>query len=205
MRTTMLKLMISAAAIMAVHGGAVAGDTPWLLRARAIHLSPADKSDPIAGVGAADRIGVSSKNIAEVDISYFFTPNLAAELVLTYPQKHDVTLDGVKIGTFKHLPPTLLAQYHFMPDAAMHPYLGAGINYTTMSRVDILGGSVGLDHASWGLALQAGADFKISPNWTFNIDVKKVRIRSDVTSAGATISHIKVDPLLFALGLGYRF
>ena len=59
---------------------------------------------------------VSSKTIPEIDISYFFTPNIAAELILTYPQKHDVTLDGNNIGTFKHLPPTLSLQYHFMPE-----------------------------------------------------------------------------------------
>jgi hypothetical protein len=40
----------------------------------------------VGGTGASDRIGVSNKTIPEVDISYFFTKNIAAELVLTYPQ-----------------------------------------------------------------------------------------------------------------------
>ena len=97
---------------------AMAQETPWQVRVRAVHLNPADKSDPLGGVGASDRIGVSNKTIPEVDISYFVTPNISAELVLTYPQKHDVTLDGQKIGTFKHLPPTLLAQYHFTPTSS---------------------------------------------------------------------------------------
>src|SRR5471030_1856092 len=73
-------------------------DGPWLVRARAVHLSPADKSDPIGGVGASNRLSVSDKTIPEVDLSYFFTPSVSAELVLTYPQKHDVALDGNKIG-----------------------------------------------------------------------------------------------------------
>jgi outer membrane protein len=201
----MMKLMISAAALMAVHAGAAAEESPWLVRARAVHLSPADKSDPVGGVGAADRIGVSDKTIPEVDISYFFSPNIAAELVLTYPQKHDVTLDGARIGSFKHLPPTLLAQYHFMPDASFRPYVGAGLNYTTISGVDLLGGKGGLEHDSLGLALQAGADIRIDQRWSFNIDVKKVNIRSDVRSGGAKISSVKIDPLLVGVGLGYRF
>ena len=99
------------------------------VRARAVHLDPADKSDPVGGTGASDRISVSSKTIPELDVSYFFTKNIAAELVLTYPQKHDVSLDGAKIGTVKHLPPTLLVQYHFLPDASFRPYVGAGVNY----------------------------------------------------------------------------
>ena len=55
------------------------------------------------------------KTIPELDISYFFTPNIAAELVLTVPQEHRVYLNGTDIGSFKHLPPTLTLQYHFMP------------------------------------------------------------------------------------------
>ncbi|MNR56590.1 outer membrane protein W [compost metagenome] len=69
----------------------------------------------------------------------------------------------------------------------------------------ILGGNAGLEHKSFGLALQAGADFALDRNWSLNVDVKKVRIRSDVNSAGAIISRVKVDPLLLAVGVGYRF
>lgn len=186
-------------------GSAFAQTSPWLVRARAVHIDPADKSDPVGGVGASDRITLSAKTIPEADISYFFTPNLAAELVLTYPQKHDVRLDGANIGTMKHLPPSLMAQYHFAPDAQFRPYVGAGINYTTMSKVNLLGGKASLEHDSWGLALQAGADIRIDQHWSFNIDIKKVQIRSDVISGASAISRVKVDPVLLGVGLGYRF
>lgn len=186
-------------------GQAMAEQSPWLVRARAVHLSPADKSDPVGGIGASDRITVSSKTIPEIDISYFFTPNIAAELILTYPQKHDVMLDGKNIGTFKHLPPTLTAQYHFMPDAQIKPYVGAGVNYTRISKVDLLEGAGSLENSSWGFALQAGVDFKLDKNWSLNLDVKKVQIRSDVSIAGTKVSNVKVDPVLIGVGLGYRF
>lgn len=185
--------------------GAMAQESPWLVRARAVHLSPADKSDPIGGVGASDRLSVSTKTIPEIDISYFFTPNFAAELILTYPQKHDVELDGKKIGTFKHLPPTLTAQYHFMPEGQVSPYLGAGVNYTNISKVELLNGAGSLEHNSWGFALQAGVDFKLDKNWSLNLDVKKVQIRSDVAISGVKVSNVKVDPVLVGVGLGYRF
>jgi outer membrane protein len=186
-------------------GSAMAQETPWLVRVRAVHLDPADKSNPIGGVGAADRLSVSGKTIPEFDVSYFFTPNLAAELVLTYPQKHDVSLDGAKIGTFKHLPPTLLLQYHFVLDAPVKPYVGAGVNYTTISKVNLLGGAGSLEHDSVGLALQAGLDYAIDKKWSLNFDVKKVQIRSDVYISGAKASRVKVDPLMLGVGVGYRF
>ncbi|MQA23218.1 OmpW/AlkL family protein [Rugamonas rivuli] len=184
---------------------AMAEESPWLVRVRAVHLDPADKSDQVGGTGASDRLTISSKTIPEFDVSYFFTPNIAAELILTYPQRHDVMLDGAKIGSFKHLPPTLLLQYHFVNDSPFKPYLGAGVNYTTMSKVDILGGKGGLEHDSFGLALQAGVDYAIDKKWSVNFDVKKVQIRSDVFIAGAKVSRVKVDPLMVGVGVGYRF
>lgn len=75
----------------------------------------------------ANAITVNDKTIPEVDITYFFTPNIAAELVLTVPQKQTVTVQPsalggpVDIGTFKHLPPTMMLQYHFQPDATILP------------------------------------------------------------------------------------
>jgi outer membrane protein len=175
------------------------------VRVRAVHIDTANKSDPVGGTGASDRLHVSDKWIPEVDISYFLTPYLSAELVLTYPQKHDVTLDGQRIGSFKHLPPTLLAQYHFLPGAQIDPYVGAGINYTLISKVDILNGAGRLEHDSIGAALQAGVDFRIDSKWSVNLDVKKLQIRSDVYISGARASRVRIDPVLLGVGVGYRF
>jgi len=205
MKKSMLKLMVAALGLV---GAAVPGwaqESPWLVRVRAVHIDPADKSDPVGGTGASDRLHVSSKWIPEVDISYFLTPHWAAELVLTYPQKHDVMLDGQRIGSFKHLPPTLLAQYHFLPGAQFDPYVGAGINYTLISKVDILNGAGRLEHDSIGAALQAGVDFRIDRKWSVNLDVKKVQIRSDVDINGVHASRVKIDPVLLGVGVGYRF
>lgn len=198
-------LVIALAVLGCLSGQAMAQQNPWLVRARAVHINPADKSDPVGGIGAADTIHVSEKTIPEVDISYFFTPNWAAELVLTYPQKHDVTLSGSNIGSFKHLPPTLTIQYHFTPAAPVSPYVGAGVNYTRISSVDLLSGAGQLDNSSVGLALQAGVDFKLDKNWSLNLDVKKVQIRSDVSVFGTQVSTLKIDPWLVGVGVGYRF
>lgn len=184
---------------------ALAQESNWMVRVRAVHIDPANQSAPLAGSGAADRIHVASKTIPEVDISYFLTPHLAAELILTYPQKHDVTLDGARIGSFRHLPPTLTAQYHFAPQSTVNPYVGAGLNYTRISRVKLLDGAADLENDSWGLALQAGVDIRLDARWSLNLDVKKVNIRSDVMVGGAKASSVKVDPLLFGLGVAYRF
>lgn len=176
-----------------------------MVRLRAVAIQPANKSDAATGI-PANAIHVSNKTIPEVDFSYFFNANLAAELILTVPQQHDVTLSGTKIGTFKHLPPTLTAQWHFLPGQTVNPYVGAGLNFTLISDVKLANGALDLGKSSLGAALQAGVDFKVAKNCFINIDAKYVQIKSDVkTAAGAKVTTVKVDPLLLGVGVGYRF
>jgi len=204
MKKLVLALSLAAVGFTATQAMADDGQSPWLVRARVVNISPANNSDPVGGVGASNLITVSSKTIPEVDISYFVTPNWSAELILTYPQKHDVYLANSDIGSFKELPPTLTAQYHFAPEAKINPYLGVGINYTRISNQNLPTG-LSLDNNSVGLALQAGVDFKLDKNWSLNLDIKKFQLRSDVTLNGTKISNVQVDPLLVGVGVGYRF
>ena len=181
-------------------GAAMAQQTtegPWLVRARAVHLDSANKDS--TGLN----LSVNDKWIPEVDITYFFNKNIAAELILTVPQRHTLSAGGTAIGSLKHLPPSLLVQYHF--DApGFKPYVGAGINYTRFSSIRLPAG-VDIDRNSFGGALQLGVDFPVAKNVYLNLDVKKVYIKTDVSAAGNKIGTFKVDPVLFGIGLGWRF
>lgn len=178
---------------------AQAQTTPWLVRVHALYLDSANKD------GTGNDLSVNNKTFPEVDVSYFFTPNVAAELVLTYPQKHTVKSGDTEIGTLKHLPPTLSLQYHFTDYGAFKPYVGAGLNYTRFSNVDILGGAATIDKSSFGLAVGAGFDYEIQKNIYFNVDVKKVQIKTTVSVGGTDLGDFKVDPLLVGVGIGWRF
>jgi len=202
----MKKQIIAAAAVLCtlVSGAAMAAEQgPWLVRARAVQLNSANNDS--TGLG----LSINDKTIPEVDITYFFDKNLAAELILTVPQKHTLSSNGTAIGSIKHLPPTLTVQYHF--DAgSFQPYVGAGVNYTHFSGFTVtpavataLSPSVSKD--SFGLALQAGVDIPLNKNLSLNFDVKKVSIATDVYSFGAKAGTFKVDPLLVGVGLGWRF
>ena len=188
-----------------------AAQSDWLIRLRAISIQPENKSDAIPALGVpADAITLNSKLAPEVDLSYFLTQNIALELILTIPQRHDISISGAKIGTAKHLPPTLTVQYHFMPDKKFRPYIGAGINYTRFSGVNLNVPGVGaldLDKSSWGAAVQTGFDVKVGKNTFVNFDLKKIYIASDVKLAatGAKVSHIKLDPIVVGIGFGWRF
>ncbi|MBK7660855.1 MAG: OmpW family protein [Betaproteobacteria bacterium] len=215
MKKTTLALLAAAVAGTFALPAAAAEPNPWMVRVRALYMETADKSEAIPSLGvAANDITVNSKWFPEVDISYFFTKNVAAELVLTYPQKHEVTVEDsvlggpITIGTFKHLPPTLSLQYHFNPDGDFRPYVGAGVNFTFImdDNLSIPGvGDLKLDSNSVGASYGAGFDFKLAKNTYLNVDLKKVYIGSDVKLNGAKVSSVKVDPLLWSVGLGWRF
>ncbi len=198
----MKKIVLAAAAVMTLLGNPALAqefkEGDWLVRARAVHLDSANSNS-----NASVPVSINNKWLPEVDVSYFFTSNLAAELILTVPQKHRVSLGASQIGTLKHLPPTLTLQYHF-DMGGFKPYVGAGVNFTRFSSVSL---SPGLDvsRSSVGGALQVGVDVPLGNNLYVNVDVKKVYIKTDIKQAGATINTFKVDPLLVGVGLGWKF
>lgn len=208
----MKRLIIVALATLAITAPLTAQnpDGKFMVRVRALSLTPANTSDAIASPSVpADAITVSDKIFPEVDLSWFLTKSWALELVLTYPQQHDVELSGTKIGTFKHLPPSLLLQYHLLPSAKVRPYVGAGGNLTLISDVALAVPGVGtldLDDASVGFALQGGADIALGgKGWFLNLDAKYVTIASDVKVGSTKISAVQVNPILLSAGIGVRF
>ena len=197
-----------AAGLFALNSAQAAQEEPWMVRVRAVHMDMANKSDPIPALGVTDpnTVNVSNKTIPEVDISYFFTPNWATELVLTYPQKQNLrsgALDA-KVGTLKHLPPTLSLQYHLTGLPGWRPYAGVGVNYTRFSSVDLPAG-VDIQRNSVGPAVGAGFDVPLGDGWLLNVDAKKVWIDTKVSVSGSRIGTFNVDPWLLGIGIGRRF
>ena len=200
----MKKQIIAALVLCTLASGAVfaqqANEGPWMVRVRAVHLDSANGGRTVPNLD----LSINNKWMPEVDVSYFFNKNMAVELILTVPQKQTLSSSLVgEVGTLKHLPPTLLAQYHFNGNG-FKPYVGAGINYTRFSSVN-LGAGASIDKSSWGPALQVGVDIPLTGNMYLNFDVKKVYISTDVALNGNKIGDLKIDPLLVGVGLGWRF
>jgi outer membrane protein len=213
---------------------AEAGD--WVVRARAVNVAPNEDSKlgstvnsllgaPVMTPGA--ELAVSDKIIPELDISYYFTKNIAAELILAVGTRHNVSIQGDSagavgnqaLGSVNLLPPTLTAQWHFNPDQTFDPYVGAGVNYTIMldrnlkgSAGAIAGNKIKIDSDSWGPALQAGFDINLKDGWLINADVKYVWLDTDVKLKGAVtgnawrkIDSLDINPWVVGIGIGKKF
>lgn len=178
----------------------------WMVRARAVGLDFRNSQSDGLPLGGTTKIEADNRWIPEVDISYFFTRNIAAELVLTTPQNIDIKVGGNKEGTIRALPPSLLLQYHFTDLGAFKPYVGAGVNYTIFTRRNnILNGAASVDKSSFGLAAQVGFDYALAKNVSLNVDVKYAKMDTDVKLNGSKIGKVNLDPMMYGIGIAYRF
>lgn len=198
-------------ALLALTAAALTAAGPWSVRLRATQLETVDKSDAFSALGisfADDAVSISDKLIPEIDVAYAFNDTWTAELVLTVPQSHRVSLAGVgRLGSFKHLPPTLLLQYRGNAGERLRPYLGAGVNFTLIwdDKLSVAGVPLELENYSVGLAAQAGFDWAVNARWSLNVDLKRAALRTDVSAGGTVLTEAQLDPWLYALGVRYAF
>ncbi len=202
----MRKILLSTAAAMAFSGSAqaasdfAAGD--FMVRARALGVI-ADESGRVSN---GDSVSIDDSYVPELDFTYFFTPNIAAELIAAVTPHNVKTSSGINAGDVWLLPPTLTLQYHVTQFDGFKPYLGAGVNYTHFFNEDAGSlNSVKYDD-SFGFALQAGVDIPIQDGWYFNVDVKKVYIDTTAKfSPSGVRADVDIDPWLVGVGIGYKF
>jgi outer membrane protein len=212
---------------------ALAETGDWVVRARAVNVEPNEDSklgktvnQNVANVmSPGAELNVSDKVIPELDISYYFTKNIAAELILALGTRHNVNIQGEAggvvpnqaLGSVNLLPPTLTAQWHFNPDQTFDPYVGAGINYTAfldrnlkLNRGPLAGTKIKVDSDSWGPALQAGFDINLKDGWLINADIKYVWLDTDVklnmpAGSWTKIDSLDINPWVIGIGVGKKF
>ncbi len=218
LKYSLLSGAIAASAISAP-AFAEAGDT--FVRVRAIVVAPTETSGGILPTFPTEEVKVNSSIMPEVDITHMVTKNIGLELIAA-TTKHDAsgktgTTGGIgKLASTWVLPPTLTVQYHFAPEAKVRPYVGAGVNYTIFYSEKP---SAGLEAAvgqtdvnmkdSFGWAAQAGIDIDLNEKMFLNFDVKYIDIDTTAqlatTAIGTQRVKISLDPIVFGVGLGFRF
>lgn len=140
---------------------------------------------------------------------YFLQDNLGIEVLAALPFQHDISVAGVgKVGSTRHLPPTVSLQYHF-GQGKVKPFVGLGVNYTrffsTKAEGAIAGANLDLSD-SWGLAAHVGVDFKVGEKGAIRLDYRKVDIDTRVKLNGANLgtkNTVNIDPSVY--GIAYVF
>ena len=191
---------------------------PWMLRIRALAFVPQSSANLYAaGTPIDGTLKVTNTVVPEIDISYFFTKNIAIEAICcVVPAK--INAKGAvaalgNVGEVIAFPPTVTLQYHFTDLGAFKPYVGVGVNYTHFFKNGNGANFANLKvDDSWGVAGQIGFDYMIDKHWAFNVDVKKIYMQPNaqvnlLTGGGAVplVAKTKIDPWLIGVGVGYKF
>ncbi|ORE97131.1 OmpW family protein [Aurantimonas sp. 22II-16-19i] len=184
--------------------------SPWQIRLRGLGVVTEDEGSVDGVIDSG--LSYSDTLVPELDISYFFTDNIAAELILgtTYANVNgDGSLTSMgRIGKTWLLPPTLTLQYHFTDFGKFKPYVGAGGTYAIFYSQDADGVDELDIENTFGATLQVGFDYMIDEHWGWNVDVKKIFLEPDfdVVVGGTRLSgKAKLNPWLIGTGVTYRF
>jgi outer membrane protein len=205
---SLVAAMAAVASLAPIAAQAQAQENPWMVRVRAVDVL--FQNGQSSGV---QDLNVKAQNrwIPEFDVSYFFTKNIAAELVLTWPQQVNIYgnlgAGQQNIGKVTALPPSLLAQYHFTDLGNFKPYVGAGVNYTIFGNRQNFVVPVQVEPSSVGFVGQVGMDYMLDKNWGLNVDVKYATMATNVqyVSGGANIGKLTLNPWMPAVGVTYKF
>lgn len=195
---------------------------PWQVRVRAIGVITGGSNRVDVDGDRMAGIKTSASFVPELDITYYFTRNIAAELILAtsyhtikakgaLAEEMDDAGVGTKVGSTWALPPTLTLQYHFTDFGAFKPYIGAGVNYTLFYGEKSARANT-IRHlrvqSAVGFAAQVGFDYMLDKNWGINLDVKKLYLRpvAKANSAlGPVKAKVKLDPWIVGVGVTYKF
>lgn len=200
-----MKRMVSALALTSALAALAApafaqqqGD--WTVGVGIANVNPKSGNGTLAGFDA----GIDDGTALSLTVEYFFRDNWGVELLAASPFEHDISLGGTEIASAKQLPPTLSINYHFPTQGAIKPFLGLGVNYTTFFEEETALGNLELDD-SFGIAVNAGADYQISDNGALRLNVRWMDIDTDASLDGAYLGTAEIDPVVVNLAYVHRF
>lgn len=206
-RKTLPLLALAIAGVLAAPAALAQSAGDWTVAVGAHQVNPDSDNGTLAAGTLPLDIGSSTR--PTIAFEYFVRDNLGLEVLAALPFQHDISIDGLgRVGSTRHLPPTVSLQYHFNSEGKVSPLLGVGLNYTTFfseeTRGPLAGSKLELDD-SFGLALHAGLDFKVGEKGAIRVDVRWMDIDSDVALDGAKLGTAEIDPLIYGAAYVLRF
>ena len=195
-----------------------------LVRGGFTQMSPDVSSGNLTAPSFANtKVDVLSDTQLSGGITYMLTDHWAVDVPLALPFKHDTVGAGAiagvgKIGEVKALPVTIFAQYRFLePQAKIRPYVGLGLTYAKFYKergTAALNGLTGGTPANptllsaeskLGLTPQVGVSIALNDRWFVDLAYYKTFVKTRNTLSTGQHIDIKLNPDVFAIGVGYRF
>lgn len=219
-----VRIIAAAAALVACGLASAQSAGSWLARVGVTHLAPDVNSGNLSAPSFPNtKVDAKSNTQLGGGITYMLTDNLAVDVPLATPFKHDLTGDGAiagvgKLGSTKAIPATLMMQYRFNEaNAAFRPYVGLGVTYayfygekTTATLNGLTGGTLATPTTAkvdnkFGALAQLGFVYNFNERWFVDASYSKSFLKTKIHLSSGQSINVKLDPNVFALAVGYRF
>ena len=207
-----LRIALAATLALAATPALAQSAGSWTFGVGAHNVAPKSDNGTLTATPLGNlKMDVGSNVRPTITAEYFVRDNLGVEVLAALPFQHDISVVGVgKVGSTKHLPPTVSLQYHF-GQGKVKPFVGVGLNYTTFFSTKSEGAIAGtnLDLSdSWGLAAHLGVDFKVGEKGAIRIDYRKIDIDTKVKLNGANLgtkNTVNIDPSVYGIAYVFSF
>ena len=230
-------LPLGALMALACLGQAAQADDNNIVRLGVTNINPHSSATDATGpflLQPDSGVSLSVKSQTTLFFSYARKLNdtLELELALGSPPTHDVTaklnpnivpgyivsaFQGQTIAQIRQIAPTVFLNYKFgEPSSRLRPFVGVGINYTNFDKRTstatgnaLNGGPTNIQLSdSWGLAAQAGLDYRINDKWSVHGSVATAQVKTTLTattSGAARVMDITFHPVVVTVSVGYAF
>jgi outer membrane protein len=196
-------------------GGPVLAETgDFYVRAGASAMDPDTRSESFSTI---PRSGVRLDSDVTLGgaLGWFVTDSVALEISSSLPYSPD--LEGNRalkdlgignLGDVKYVPTYVTVNWFIEDTSAVTPYLGAGVAFNKF--YDENARPPGLDvnlESTFTPTFLAGVEMDFGVPVLVHFDVRYTLLDTDATFSGAIDETVEmeIDPVVFSLGLGYRF
>jgi outer membrane protein len=196
----------------------------WMVRGGLTTITPNVNSGNLSAPSLPNtQTGVASNTQLGGGITYMYDSNLAIEIPLALPFKHDISgtgsIAGVgKIGDVKAVPITVLAQWRFLDAAApFRPYVSAGVTYakfyggTATSTLSALTGGTSSNPTTLSVSskfaptFQLGGSYAIDAHWFVDASYSYSLLKTTTTLSTGQTLDATINPTTLAVAVGYKF
>ena len=214
--STAAAIMVAAFTFTVFPITANAGDSPWRLHVSAVTMNPT--GDTVFVPDSGERIPYSADNGYGfgIDLEYRASRRLGIDFgVLTATPVIDVLIDEVGVISAS-AKPRITPIYaglnvHLSPDSRFDLYIGPLLAYVVYSSFDLVVDPWFLTEGfetrnDFGIGVNLGLDIRLGDaGWLITAAFKYLDTTLEASPPDESIGRTDIDPMIFSVGVGYRF
>jgi outer membrane protein len=224
MKLTLKLLLLPALLASASHAVQAQSAGTWMIRGGATNITSNVNSGNMSAPSLSNtQAAIAGNTQLGGGITYMYDSNLAVDVPLATPFKHDISGAGAiagvgKIADVKALPVTVLAQWRFKDAAAQfRPYVGAGLTYakfygaTATSTLSALTGGTPSNPTTLSVSskfaptFQLGGTYAIDARWFIDASYSYTLLKTTTTLSTGQTLDATINPSTLAIAVGYKF